>query len=132
MSNIPSELKYTQTHEWLRQEDDGTVVVGITDHAQSLLGDLVFVELPEVGSDYSQGDECGVVESVKAASDIYAPLHGEIIAVNENLSEQPELVNQDPYGEGWIFSIKLHDESDLDELLDKDAYAEHISSKDEE
>lgn len=124
MSNIPSELKYVASHEWIRIEGDGTVVIGITEHAQDLLGDVVFVELPEVGSEVAVGDDAGVVESVKAASDIYAPLSGEVVAVNEELEDSPEQVNSDPYGDGWFFKIKLSDESELAELLDGEAYAE--------
>jgi glycine cleavage system H protein len=125
MSDIPSELKYTTTHEWVRLEEDGLVSVGITDHAQSLLGDMVFVELPEL-MEVKAGDESGVVESVKAASDIYSPLTGEIVEVNEALSDTPELINTDPYVDGWLFRIQPADESDLDELLDAEAYAEHV------
>jgi glycine cleavage system H protein len=129
MSDIPSELKYTKTHEWVRLDDDGGAVVGITDHAQQLLGDLVFVELPEIDIDITAQEEAGVVESVKAASDIYAPVNGEIMAINERLSETPELINTDPYGDGWIFKIRLSDENELDELLDAEEYQEHIESK---
>ncbi len=124
MSDVPNELKYVASHEWIRVEDDGTVTVGVTDHAQDLLGDVVFVELPGVGAELSAGDESGVVESVKAASDIYAPLSGEVIEVNEELEESPELVNSDPYGDGWFFKLKLSDTTELDDLLDADGYAE--------
>ena len=124
MSDVPNELKYVASHEWIRVEDDGTVTVGVTDHAQDLLGDVVFVELPGVGVELSAGDESGVVESVKAASDIYAPLSGEVIEVNEELEESPELVNSDPYGDGWFFKLKLSDKTELDDLLDADGYAE--------
>ncbi len=106
MSNLPEELKYTKEHEWIRDEGDGTVTVGITDHAQKLLGDLVFVELPEVGASMEAGADCAVVESVKAASDVYSPLDGEVTAVNEALGDTPEAINEDPYGEGWIFKMK--------------------------
>lgn len=129
MSNIPSELKYVASHEWIRVEDDGTVVIGITDHAQDLLGDVVFVELPEVGADVDSGDEAGVVESVKAASDIYAPLGGEVVAVNEELEDAPELVNSDPYGDGWFFKLKLSDVSELDNLLDAEGYDQVCESE---
>ena len=105
MSNIPAELKYSKEHEWLRKEADGTYTVGITEHAQELLGDMVFVDLPEVGATVSAGDDCAVAESVKAASDIYAPVSGEIVAVNDALSDSPELVNSEPYAGGWIFKI---------------------------
>jgi glycine cleavage system H protein len=129
MSNIPSELKYVASHEWIRVEADGTVVIGITDHAQDLLGDVVFVELPEVGSEVAAGDDAGVVESVKAASDIYAPLSGEVVAVNEELEDSPELVNSDPYGDGWFFKIKLSDDAELGDLLDGEAYADVCESE---
>ncbi|WP_435952225.1 glycine cleavage system protein GcvH [Dryocola sp. BD626] len=122
MSNVPNELKYSKEHEWLRKEADGSYTVGITEHAQELLGDMVFVDLPEVGSTVSTGDDCAVAESVKAASDIYAPISGEIIAVNNELEGNPELVNSEPYAGGWIFKIKASDESELDSLLDAAAY----------
>lgn len=129
MSEIPGELAYTKTHEWVQQEDDGTVLVGITDYAQESLGDLVFIELPEVGATVSAGDACAVVESVKAASDIYAPVTGEVLEVNEDLADSPEIVNQDAYNSGWLMKIKLGDESDLDDLLDADAYQEFIEDE---
>ncbi|SIS86267.1 glycine cleavage system protein GcvH [Neptunomonas antarctica] len=124
MSDIRNELKYVASHEWIRDEGDGTVTIGITDHAQDLLGDVVFVELPDVGTDVAAGDDAGVVESVKAASDVYVPLSGEVVEVNEQLEESPELVNSDPYGDGWFFRIKLSDVAELDDLLDADAYGE--------
>ncbi|AMO69816.1 MULTISPECIES: glycine cleavage system protein GcvH [Zhongshania] len=124
MSNTPSELKYASTHEWARLESDGTVTVGISYHAQNALGDVVFIELPEVGAEYSAGDEAAVVESVKAASDIYAPVSGEIIEVNEALDESPETVNEYPYSDGWFFRIQPSDLSELDNLLDAEAYDE--------
>ena len=126
MSNIPAELRYASSHEWARLESDGTVTVGITDHAQDLLGDVVFVECPDVGRQVSAGEECAVVESVKAASDIYAPISGEVIAVNEALTDSPELVNSEPYGAAWFFKIKPSDVSELDKLLDADAYGAAI------
>ena len=129
MSNIPSELKYTKTHEWVRDEGDGVVTVGITDHAQELLGDLVFVELPEVGAEINTGDECAVVESVKAASDVYCPLSGEVVAINETLTDAPETINSDAYEAGWMFRLKLVDEGEIDSLLDAEAYAEHCESE---
>jgi len=129
MSDIPSDLKYVASHEWIRVEGDGVVTVGITDHAQELLGDVVFVELPEVGAELDNGDDAGVVESVKAASDIYAPLSGEIVAVNELLVDAPETVNSDFYGDGWFFKIKLSDTSELDDLLDADGYTAHCESE---
>ncbi len=126
MSTIPAELRYASSHEWVREESDGTLTIGITDHAQDLLGDVVFVELPEVGRTVSAGEECAVVESVKAASDIYAPVGGEVIAVNDSLDEAPESVNGDPYGEAWFFKIKPSDSSELDKLLDAEAYGASI------
>jgi glycine cleavage system H protein len=129
MSNIPSELKYAKSHEWVRDEGDGTVVVGITDHAQEQLGDLVFVELPEVGSLLNAGGECAVVESVKAASDIYSPMSGEVLAINEALEDAPETVNEDAYGDGWLFKLKLSDPGEAGELLDADAYTAQVESE---
>ncbi|WP_343464058.1 glycine cleavage system protein GcvH [Pantoea sp.] len=122
MSNVPNELKYRDSHEWVRKEADGTYTVGITEHAQELLGDMVFVDLPEVGTHFAAGDDCAVAESVKAASDIYAPLSGEIVAVNDALADAPEQVNSEPYGSGWLFRIKASDESELEAMLDADAY----------
>ncbi len=130
MSNTPSELKYTKSHEWVRIEGDGTATVGISDHAQALLGDMVFVELPEPGSALEAGEECAVVESVKAASDVYAPLTGEVVAANELLEDAPETVNTDVYNDGWLFRIKLEDETELKELLDAEAYAELVAEED--
>lgn len=123
MSNIPAELKYVASHEWIRVETDGTVTVGITDFAQEQLGDVVFIELPEVGTEVTADQDIAVVESVKAASDIYAPLTGKIIAINEAVVDAPETVNEDPYGEAWFFKIELADASQLDGLMDADAYA---------
>jgi glycine cleavage system H protein len=123
MSNIPSNLKYLDSHEWARVESDGTVTVGISDHAQGALGDLVFVEVPEVGKALSKGGAAAVVESVKAASDVYSPVSGEVIANNSDaLSATPELVNSDPYGQGWLFKIKPSNNSELGSLLDAQAY----------
>ncbi|MDJ0040135.1 glycine cleavage system protein GcvH [Pantoea allii] len=126
MSNVPAELKYRDSHEWLRKNADGTYTVGITEHAQELLGDMVFVDLPEVGAIFSAGEECAVAESVKAASDIYAPVSGEIVAVNDSLNDSPEQVNSEPYDGGWLFQIKASDESEIDSLLDADAYKASI------
>jgi len=126
MSNIPSELKYATSHEWVRNEGDGTVTVGITDHAQDLLGDMVFVELPDVGDEVSTGDDVCVAESVKAASDIYAPVSGEVIEVNEDLEDSPERVNSDAFGDGWLFKLKLDDASELENLLDAEGYKNSI------
>lgn len=122
MSSIPKELKYASTHEWLRNEGDGIYTVGITEHAQDLLGDMVFVELPEVGANVAAGDDVAVAESVKAASDIYAPIAGEIVAINDELEDAPETVNSDPYGDGWLFKIKADDVSEVDSLLDAAGY----------
>ena len=127
MSNLPEELKYTKEHEWIRDEGDGTVTVGITDHAQDSLGDVVYVELPEVGTVVVAGDEAGVVESVKAASDIYAPVSGEVIAVNEALEDTPETVNDSPYEDGWFYKLKMSDPGELDNMMEADAYAENAS-----
>ena len=125
MSEVPSELKYTKSHEWLRVEDDGQITVGISDHAQELLGDLVFVELPEVGTDFVAGDECCVVESVKAASDVYMPISGEITEVNETLADEPEIINTAPYDNGWLFKVKPS-ANELEDLMDADAYQTEI------
>jgi glycine cleavage system H protein len=122
MSDVPGDLKYTKSHEWVRIEDDGSVVVGISDHAQSALGDLVFVEPPEAGTQVAAGDACAVVESVKAASDVYSPVTGEVVSSNDALADSPELVNQDPYGDGWIMRIQPADPSELDALLDPASY----------
>lgn len=121
MSDIPAELRFAESHEWVRLEADGTVTVGISDHAQEALGDVVFVELTEVGKVFAAGEQSGVVESVKAASDIYAPVSGEVIAINEDLSGSPELLNSDPYG-AWIFKLKPSDKAELDKLLDAAGY----------
>lgn len=128
MSNIPSELRYASSHEWVRNEGNNIVTIGITEHAQELLGDMVFVELPEVGDTISTGDDVAVAESVKAASDIYAPVSGEVIEVNEDLEESPELLNSDAFGDGWMFKVKLDDESDLSALLDAEGYADSIDA----
>ena len=121
MSNIPADLRYAPSHEWARLEADGSITVGISDHAQEALGDVVFVELPEIGKQFAAGQEAGVVESVKAASDIYAPVSGEVIAINESLVDSPENVNSDPYG-SWFFKLKPADLSELDKLLDASGY----------
>ena len=130
MSNVPAELRYTKDHEWVRREDDGSVTVGITDHAQEQLGDLVFVELPEVGTSCDAGSECCVVESVKAASDVYCPLAGEVAAVNGALADSPELINSDTYGEGWLFRLTPSDAAAVDALLDADAYQAVVDAED--
>lgn len=125
MSNIPAELRFAESHEWARLESDGTVTVGISDHAQEALGDVVFVELAEVGKTFAAGDQAGVVESVKAASDIYAPVGGEVIAVNDALADSPEQLNEEPYG-AWIFKLKPNDTAELDKLLDAAGYKSAI------
>ncbi|WP_394203087.1 glycine cleavage system protein GcvH [Shewanella waksmanii] len=122
MSNIPAELKYASSHEWIRKEEDGSYTVGISEHAQELLGDMVFVELPEVGDTVSAGEDCAVAESVKAASDIYSPLSGEVLAINEALEDSPELVNSDAYGDGWFFRVMPSDVAEIDNLLDAEGY----------
>jgi glycine cleavage system H protein len=123
MANIPADLKYLESHEWARAEADGTVTVGVSDHAQGALGDLVFVEVPEVGRALTKGEAAAVVESVKAASDVYSPVSGEVVAANDALSGAPELVNQDPYGQGWLFKVKPANAAELEQLLDAAAYA---------
>jgi len=130
MSEVPGELKYSKSHEWVSIADDGvTVTIGITDHAQDLMGDMVFIELPEVGASYGTGDDCAVVESVKAASDVYAPIAGEVIEVNEALGDAPETLNSDPYGDGWLFKMTVSDKEELNELLDASAYEDLIASE---
>lgn len=127
MSTIPRNLKFTTTHEWVREETEGVVTIGITDHAQELLGDLVFIELPEIGTELDAGDECCVVESVKAAADVYAPVDGRVAEVNTALLAQPELINQDPFGQGWLWKMQLAKDADLSALLDADGYSSVIA-----
>ncbi len=129
MSEVPADLKYLKSHEWLHDLGDGFVTIGITDHAQALLGDLVFIDLPEVGQKVEAGAECTVLESVKAASDVYSPVNGEIVEVNEALGDAPEIINSDPYGDGWICRIKLSDNNDLSTLLDAAAYTEALEQE---
>jgi glycine cleavage system H protein len=124
MSNLPQGLSYVSSHEWIRNEGDGIVTIGVTDFAQEQLGDVVFVELPEVGTELVSEDEFGVIESVKAASDLFAPVSGEVVAVNERLDDDPELVNLDPYGEAWLLQLRLSHPEELEHLLDADAYSE--------
>ena len=124
MSNIPSHLKYTESHEWVSADENGNVRIGISDHAQEALGDLVYVELPAVGDEIGQGDPCAVVESVKAASDIYAPVSGKVVAVNEDLDDDPAIINTDPYDDGWLFELELTDSTELDGLKDAETYAD--------
>ena len=126
MSNIPAELKYVASHEWLRLEDDGTITVGITEHAQDLLGDVVFVELPDGGANITVDEEITVVESVKAASDVYAPISGEVISVNESLEDEPEVINSDPYGEGWLYKMKATNLEDYEGLLSAEEYESEL------
>ena len=130
MSDTPKDLLYTKSHEWVRNEGDGTVTIGITDHAQEQLGDLVFVDLPEVGSKLSAGDDCAVVESVKAASDVYSPVSGEVIEVNEALDGSPETINEDAFGDGWMFKLRLDSADELEALLDADAYDALVAEED--
>lgn len=129
MSSIPSELRYAKSHEWTRDNGDGTVTIGITEHAQEALGDVVFVELPEVGTQLSAGDEFGVVESVKAASDLYSPVTGEVLEVNEALEDSPESINESSYGEAWIMKLRLDNPEDLEALLTSDGYKTFIESE---
>ena len=130
MSNVPTNRKYAESHEWILDNGDGTVTIGITDHAQELLGDVVFVELPEVGAEIEKGSEFSLVESVKAASDIYAPVSGEVVAVNEALEDAPESVNEDPFESAWIAKVKLSDPSEMDNLLDAAGYEAKVADED--
>ena len=129
MSKTPKELKYTKSHEWVRLEKDGAVTVGITDHAQEAMGDLVYVELPQKGAKFALGKECSVVESVKAASDVYAPVSGEVVAVNDAVADAPENVNKDPYGAGWMFRMKPANQGELNALFDAAAYEALVASE---
>lgn len=129
MSNIPADLKYVVSHEWVRREADGTLTIGITDHAQAALGDLVFVEAPAVGRVLSAQESCAVVESVKAASDVYAPVAGEVIGVNDRLADAPEILNTDPYGDGWMWKMKPADGADVEALLDAAGYANALKDQ---
>jgi glycine cleavage system H protein len=127
MSKIPSDLKYAKSHEWVKKQSDGTVLVGISDHAQSALGDLVFVEVPKAGRKVTAGEACAVVESVKAASDVYAPISGEVVDANATLAGAPETLNQDPYGKGWMFKLKPANAAELDKLLDAAGYEKVVA-----
>lgn len=129
MSEIPTDLRYTSSHEWVRLEEDGSVTVGITDHAQDALGDLVFVELPEIGTSLAQGDACCVVESVKAASDIYMPITGEVVDTNQALVDEPEIINNSSYDDGWIFKIQPADEDDIEQLMDASTYESELEDE---
>lgn len=129
MSQTPSELRYASTHEWARREEDGTVTIGITDHAQEALGDVVFVELPELGTVFAASDDAGVVESVKAASDVYAPISGEVIAINSTLEDEPETVNSDPYNDGWFYKLQPADTNEFDAMLAADDYQQQCEDE---
>lgn len=129
MYELPTELRYSKSHEWIRKEDNGLYTVGITEHAQHLLGDMVFVELPNVNESVSESDEIGVLESVKAASDLICPMNGEVIEVNHQLEDNPALINADPYGEGWLIRIKADNDEQFNRLLDADEYAEHVNEE---
>jgi glycine cleavage system H protein len=129
VSNVPSDLHYTKSHEWVRQGQNGSVDIGITEHAQSALGDLVFVEVPDVGRTLSAGEACAVVESVKAASDVYSPVAGKVIANNAALADKPELLNEDPYGGGWLFRLQANSTADVSALLSADAYAAFLADE---
>jgi glycine cleavage system H protein len=129
MSKAPADLKYTKSHEWVKRMPDGSLTVGITDHAQDLLGDMVFVDLPKAGAKVDAGKDCAVVESVKAASDVYAPVAGEIVEVNGAVVDAPEIVNKDPYGKGWLFRLKPNSKTDVDSLLDAKAYENLVASE---
>ena len=129
MSEIPADLKYIETHQWVRLSDDGTATVGITDFAQEQLGDVVYIGVPDVGATVNGGEEAGVAESVKSASDVFSPVTGEVIEVNESLEDEPEKVNEDPYGDGWLYKVRLEDAGELDGLMDSAAYAEHVAAE---
>ncbi len=129
MSTVPADLYYTDTHEWIRLESDGTATVGVTDHAQEAMGDMVYIDLPEVGTNIAAKGDCAVLESVKSASDIYAPVAGEIVTVNEQLSDTPDLVNKDAYGDGWIFKIRPENLDDVKGLMNAEAYQKHQESE---
>jgi glycine cleavage system H protein len=129
MSEIPADLKYIETHQWVRVSDDGTATVGITDFAQEQLGDVVYIGVPDVGATVNGGEEAGVAESVKSASDVFSPVTGEVIEVNESLEDEPEKVNEDPYGDGWLYKVRLEDAGELDGLMDSAAYAEHVAAE---
>ena len=129
MSNIPSELRYAKSHEWVRVEEDGSLVVGISDHAQDQLGDVVYVELPDTGQILSVGDEAGVVESVKAASDVYTPVSGEVIEINPLLEDDPEIINTQPYEDGWFYKLQPSDIDELDDLMTSEDYSQFINAE---
>ncbi|MBU2874077.1 glycine cleavage system protein GcvH [Marinobacter salexigens] len=128
MSETPPDLKYIETHQWVRVDADGTATIGITDFAQEQLGDVVYIGVPEVGDTVTGGEEAGVAESVKSASDVFSPVTGEVVEINESLEDEPEKVNEDPYGDGWMFKVKLADKGELDGLMDADTYSEHLAA----
>jgi glycine cleavage system H protein len=130
MSDIPLDLKYIETHQWVRVTGDGTATIGITDFAQRQLGDVVYIGVPDVGVTVTGGEEAGVAESVKTASDVFSPVTGEVVAVNESLEDEPEKVNEDPYGDGWLFRVRMDDPGELDSLMDPDAYGAHVAEED--
>lgn len=129
MHGLPPELRYSKTHEWIRKEDDDIFIIGITEHAQHLLGDMVFVELPTLDESVNESEEIGVLESVKAASDLISPMNGKVIEVNQQLEDNPALVNADPYGSGWLIKLKADDENQFNALLNADEYAQHVSEE---
>ncbi len=131
MSDLPADYKYTKTHEWVRVEEDGTITIGITDHAQGLLGDLVYVRLPEVGQIIDTQEECVVLESVKTAEEVYSPISGEVVAINEVLEEEPELINQGAFEQGWIYKVQPSNDADMDELLSVEDYQAMIEQEDD-
>lgn len=128
MAHFPEDLKYTAEHEWVRQGNEDNIRIGVTDYATEQLGDIVYVDLPAVGDEVTEGEPCGELESTKSVSDLFSPLSGSITAINEQLSERPEMVNSDPYGDGWLFEVSATEDTDLNAMLDADAYAEHVEN----
>jgi glycine cleavage system H protein len=129
MSDVPSDLKYLETHQWVRVDENGLATVGITDFAQQQLGDVVYIGVPELGTTVTGGEEAGVAESVKSASDVFSPVTGEVVEINELLEDEPEKVNEDPYGEGWLFRVKMSDDGELDGLMDADTYSDLVAAE---
>jgi glycine cleavage system H protein len=129
MSDVPSDLKYLETHQWVRVDENGLATVGITDFAQQQLGDVVYIGVPELGTTVTGGEEAGVAESVKSASDVFSPVTGEVVEINELLEDEPEKVNEDPYGEGWLFRVKMSDDGELDGLMDADTYSDFVAAE---
>ena len=129
MSDVPSDLKYLETHQWVRVDENGLATVGITDFAQQQLGDVVYIGVPELGTTVTGGEEAGVAESVKSASDVFSPVTGEVVEINELLEDEPEKVNEDPYGEGWLFRVKMTDDGELDGLMDADTYSDFVAAE---